>query len=393
MNVETPQASHASKVCERCIGRAFANVGTGIANPERGHNFLQQIENRSKLVHIAVVEEEQCQICQGVFQRLDAYFQEFTDQSRGIEFKTYLVGSRFPKETMEMEELLQKDLGSDQGESIKREFNREFGKAIWAGTGKEAEFSEPDLNVIVDLNYDSFQLKTRSIFVYGLYRKMRRDIPQTRWIHRTDMNTSIETLIGDILMPMVQGRNYFLHGAGREDVDVQMLGNGREFIMEVSEPRIRTFPLEELEQRVNSSGEGVEISKLRFSLKEEVAKLKGAANDKTYLVRVRAPADIERERMVDAARKLTGKHIYQRTPLRVSTRRSDLIRDKTLQDVTVEDTIGHIAVLKVRAEAGTYIKELIHGDEGRTKPSLSEIYGEPLTVESLDVIWIHRNGE
>lgn len=393
MNAETPQAPHASKVCERCIGRAFANVGTGIANPERGRNFLQNIENEPKLSHIEVVGEESCQICQGVFQRLDAYFQEFIEQARGIEFNTYLVGSRFPKKTIEMDESFQKELGSGQGEPIKREFNREFGKVIWAGTGKEAEFSEPDLNIVVDINYDSFQLITRSIFVYGLYRKMRRDIPQTRWIHRKDMSTSIETLIGDILMPMVQGRNYFLHGAGREDVDVQMLGNGREFIMEVSEPRIRTFSLEDLEKRVSNSGEGVEIFQLRISKKEEVARLKGAANDKTYLIRVKANADIERERIEEAAGKLTGKHIYQRTPLRVSTRRSDLIRDKTLQDVTVEDTLGNIAVIKVRAEAGTYIKELIHGDEGRTKPSLSEIYGEPLTVESLDVVWIHRNGE
>ena len=182
MNAETPQAPHASKVCERCIGRAFANVGTGFANPERGHNFLQNPDNGPKFSHIEVVVEESCQICQGVFQRLDAYYQEFMEQSSGIEFNTYLVGSRFPKETMVMDESLQKELDSDQGEPIRKEFNREFGKIIGAGTGKEAEFSEPDLNVVVDLNYDSFQLKTRSIFVYGLYRKMRRDIPQTRWV-------------------------------------------------------------------------------------------------------------------------------------------------------------------------------------------------------------------
>ena len=61
--------------------------------------------------------------------------------------------------------------------------------------------------------------------------------------------------------------------------------------------------------------------------------------------------------------------------------------------MSVEETVGNFAVLKVRAEAGTYIKELIHGDGGRTKPSLSEAYGEQLAVETLDVIWIHRNGE
>ncbi len=393
MSPESPQASRATKICERCIGRAFASVGTGISNPERGHNFLQGNENNSLPEGLAIVGEDACQICRGVFQRLDDYFQEFNEQARSIEFKTYLVGSRFPKDVSEMDEALQRSLGSDQGEPIKREFNREFGKIILSKTGKEAEFSEPDLNIVVDLNYDSFQLKTRSIYIYGVYRKMRRDIPQTRWIHKKDISTSIETVLGEILKPMAQARNYFLHGAGREDVDVQMLGNGREFIMEVSEPRIRTFSLGELEQKVNGSREGIEISSLRFASKDEVATLKAAANDKTYLVKVKALKDIDRERLLKAVQKLSGKHIYQRTPLRVSTRRSDLIRDKKLQEVTVEETNGNIAVVKVRAEAGTYIKELIHGDDGRTKPSLSETYGEQLAVESLDVIWIHRNGE
>jgi tRNA pseudouridine synthase 10 len=393
MNPETSQATHATKVCERCIGRAFANVGSGISNNERGHNFLENPENSYLFNGLTVVEEDSCQICHGVFKRLDLYFEEFINQSRDLEYNTYLVGSKFPVETVSLDQELQKLLDSDKGEPIKREFNREFGKLINEKTGKEAEFNEPDLNIVVDLSYDSFQLKTRSIYIYGIYRKMRRDIPQTRWIHKKDISTSVETVIGDILKSMAQGRNYFLHGAGREDVDVQMLGNGRQFIIEVSEPKRRSISLEDLQQKVNGLNEGVEISNLRLTSRAEVAKLKASANDKTYLVRVKAASDIDRKRIIEAAEKLSGKHIYQRTPLRVSTRRSDLIRDKQLQEVTVEETLGNIAVVKVRAEAGTYIKELIHGDDGRTKPSLSDVYGEQLTVETLDVIWIHRSDE
>ena len=35
-----------------------------------------------------------------------------------------------------------------------------------------------------------------------------------------------------------------------------------------------------------------------------------------------------------------------------------------------------------------YVKELVHGDSGRTKPSISEILGNPAKVEELDVIKI-----
>ncbi len=44
--------------------------------------------------------------------------------------------------------------------------------------------------------------------------------------------------------------------------------------------------------------------------------------------------------------------------------------------------------LKVKAEAGTYIKELIHGDSGRTNPSISGLMKDECTVESLDVIHV-----
>ncbi|KAA0002525.1 MAG: hypothetical protein FE043_04055 [Thermoplasmata archaeon] len=44
------------------------------------------------------------------------------------------------------------------------------------------------------------------------------------------------------------------------------------------------------------------------------------------------------------------------------------------------------AVIVVKAESGTYIKELVTGDGGRTKPSLSELAGCAIEVKKLDVI-------
>lgn len=48
------------------------------------------------------------------------------------------------------------------------------------------------------------------------------------------------------------------------------------------------------------------------------------------------------------------------------------------------------ATIQICAEAGTYIKELVNGDCGRTNPSLTSLYGEKLRVKSLDVIYINR---
>ena len=91
----------------------------------------------------------------------------------------------------------------------------------------------------------------KPLYIYGTYIKKRRDIPQTRWINGS--GDSLESLIGEKLLKFTGGNNYKLHGSGREDVDVMMLGNGREFVMEVDSPEIRSFSLKEFMDEVNNS--------------------------------------------------------------------------------------------------------------------------------------------
>lgn len=47
-----------------------------------------------------------------------------------------------------------------------------------------------------------------------------------------------------------------------------------------------------------------------------------------------------------------------------------------------------VVIIDVETQAGTYIKELIHGDFGRTKPSISTILGQKVDILSLDVLKI-----
>ncbi|VDP75050.1 unnamed protein product [Schistosoma mattheei] len=45
-------------------------------------------------------------------------------------------------------------------------------------------------------------------------------------------------------------------------------------------------------------------------------------------------------------------------------------------------------ILEIRCEAGTYVKELVHGDLGRCNPSLASIFGCQLDILALDVIGV-----
>lgn len=319
---------------------------------------------------------------------MDDFVNLAINESSGYEFGTFLAGSAFPREVTDEEAILQ-GLFGNIGESIKKEFNREVGKALSDRTGKSVDKISPDITFHFDLEYYQVKLEIRSLYIYGNYIKNRRGIPQTRWIHQDNNGVSVEQIIGDVVMKHSLCTNYFLHGAGREDVDVRMQGNGREFVLEAQNPRKRSIDLMTIRDEINMTGD-IAVDNLTFTSRETVVKIKGANHEKSYRVTITADNPLDPQKFAQAVSRLSGKDIYQRTPLRVSSRRSDLIRRRNIREMVLEQISGNTAVCVVRAEAGTYIKELIHGDEGRTNPSLSDEYGSPLRVQSLDVIWIYR---
>ena len=116
--------------------------------------------------------------------------------------------------------------------------------------------------------------------------------------------------------------------------------------------------------------------------------MKEAIPRKVYRVVFSMEKPINNEKLKKAALSLRGKSIGQLTPSRVAHRRADLVREKQIYNCSIESIDGSMATLTLETESGTYIKELVSGDEGRTKPSISEIIGAPCKVIELDVLEI-----
>ncbi|NIP37210.1 MAG: tRNA pseudouridine(54/55) synthase Pus10, partial [Thermoplasmata archaeon] len=114
--------------------------------------------------------------------------------------------------------------------------------------------------------------------------------------------TSVEQLVAAPFMEMLQGEDHAFHGAGREDIDARMLGEGRPFVLEIRSPRRRHWDPEQAEGLVNEQAAGkVEVSDLRDSDKSEVVSLKDATWEKTYLITFRVDGDVTEEELRDAA--------------------------------------------------------------------------------------------
>jgi tRNA pseudouridine synthase 10 len=165
-----------------------------------------------------------------------------------------------------------------------------------------------------------------------------------------------------------------------------MLGTGRPFVVEAVSPRVRMVDLARLQEEINRRAEGkVEVSDLEFTEKATVEELKTALFEKSYTMLVEFGGEVAEEKLKSVLDKLVGL-VEQRTPTRVSHRRADKVRKREVLDLRLDQFSGKTARITLRGTSGLYVKELISGDDGRTRPSLAGLLGSGARVVELDVI-------
>ncbi|KYK23884.1 hypothetical protein AYK24_07025 [Thermoplasmatales archaeon SG8-52-4] len=384
-------------LCDHCLGRIFAKIETGLTNKKRGQIIKREIKYLKK------IEVKNCWLCSGLIDEIPHFVELVTTHLKNYEYDTFLIGTKVDEDIIFREQTLSDLTGLEYSESIKTELNREIGKILEKKLKKDVDFKKPTIMVIIDTSFDDVKLQIGSLFIYGRYKKFKRDIPQTRWFCKIcrgkgcrrcnysgkTYKTSVEELVAKRFLELSMGDDESFHGCGREDIDVRMLGNGRPFILEIKNPIIRSLNLKKLESDINiDNKDSIEVSKFRFSSRDEVVKLKDSGLRKTYRIVMRGEKPLNNEKLKKVAQSLRGLRIGQFTPSRVAHRRANMVREKQIYNCKIESLDGAMAILTLEAESGTYIKELVSGDDGRTKPSISEMIGTPCRVEELDVIEI-----
>ncbi len=332
------------------------------------------LDNRSTLV-----STESCIICEGLFDELDHFSSLVLKRINEYEFSDFLIGCRIDDDIQSNEERIWSEYGIENGEPIKAEFNRELGKHLGEKLGKWVNFNTPDITIVIDTRYDTITLQIASLFIYGRYRKLVRDTPQTRWPCKRCWGsgckncngtgklyqTSVEEEIAMKVMELTKGKAHYFHGMGREDIGVKMLGNGRPFILEITEPVFRNLDLKNVEHEINAHACGkVEVFNLVYTTHHAVRELKAEKPNKTYLVKINFPIKVDDHKLQGAISALNGTTIKQRTPTRVAHRRANLIRNRKVVKIELLNLLnnGMGAEIKIEGESGLYIKELITGD-------------------------------
>jgi tRNA pseudouridine synthase 10 len=330
------------------------------------------------------IHKEKCWLCNDLFDDMDLMEKKAEKELGKIEFNNFLVGSKVPEDVLEREEKLWEETGIEFVESIKSEINRELGKKLFYAMKKPVNFKNPEVVVLANFAEKKIELQINSLYVLGYYQKLVRGMPQCKWGTPGKYKTSIQEIVAKPLMKLTKGKNNAFHGFGREDVDARCFG-WRPFVIEIIEPKIRNVDLKKIQKEINKTKK-VKVNKLKFSNRFTVKRVKTEKGDKTYKVIVEFNKPVERKEL----KKLKGLigTISQRTPVRVSHRRADLIRKRIVKELKYKQINRKKIELTVKTNAGLYIKELVTGDEGRTNPSVSEVLKVKAKPKELDVIEI-----
>lgn len=243
------------------------------------------------------------------------------------------------------------------------------------------------------------------VYLEGRYLKHVRDLPQTVFFcpdckghprrrkkcERCEgygklTRDSVQELVAWVAGRAFKTRRNKFHGAGREDIDVRMLGTGRPFVLELLGPQVLQVDLAELEAEINRRNEGrLEIRGLHWAEKARVRILKETPHAKQYEARVEIDGEVDPARVEE----LLGRGrvtVTQRTPERVAHRRADKDRERWVEFLTFEPHAPEgLWQLSMRTQHGTYVKEVLSGEEGKTRPSLGELLGVSCRCVELDV--------
>jgi tRNA pseudouridine synthase 10 len=259
------------------------------------------------------------------------------------------------------------------------------------------------------------------LYLAGRYNKFSRIVSQSPWYidGNKKVADSVEDFIKDGIKPFILFTKSRFSASGREDVDVRMLGKGRPFVLEINDfpldkyGDVSTDVLRKCETKIEELSKGrVKVRHLQVTDRKAVSlfQKEGEEKQKQYvaLCCINKPFTHEdMARVNEQFAKSSPLKIQQKTPIRVLHRRPLATRERliyALELLPYESKDGemssgdqesskekeqrhHKFKLRVTTEAGAYIKELVHGDLGRTVPSLADLIGGECRTDiiSLDV--------
>jgi tRNA pseudouridine(54/55) synthase len=237
------------QLCNNCLGRQFPKFKPELTIAEKGIllRFLALTKTKGwnsegytweELANL--LEKQPCELCNGVFEKIDIITNKLAEELLDYEFESFLCGAKMPLQITEKEDKIRSKYKL-KGESLRKDIVREVGLRLNELLKKETSFSDPDIKIVFEPLKDQLDVRitTKPILLHGHY------------LSRNDLNVK-ERL-----------KEYFLEKFNAESLKIKIapsldpLVNISSFTLRVINPKKRT-----LSDKKNIFPDGVEVTEI-----------------------------------------------------------------------------------------------------------------------------------
>ena len=170
-------------LCIVCLARQFPNLSSN-SNEHFNQKPVQVVDSH-------------CFICEGLMTSIHKSIDLICSSLNEYQFKTFVIGTRILPSIIEREDELRSKLKLKGGENIKQHFNRLLSSSVSKKLSKSINFRNPDVELILNINDNEIEIRSKSLFALGRYIKLKRGIPQkTSYYNENDL-ISVENILSE----------------------------------------------------------------------------------------------------------------------------------------------------------------------------------------------------
>ena len=350
--------------------------------------------------------------------QIDSTIKKICDnvEAKGYEYESFQLGASLPYAFFEREDSIRARFKVRGKINIKKHFLDEVRKRYQKITGKRADHIAPDITIQLiignpltdyandrkngskhnnsnqnDIDYNNNTLPTTTVFVKsspiflsGRYVKTVRGISQKKdKCHKCSgvgcaicnytgaiSCNSIESIIGSRMLEITKGDTSKFSWLGGEDKDSLVLGNGRPFLLQISNPKLRWL---KRELKINENGVCAALKQLSPPVSFQ---LPSHFTTKTKII-------IEAEQDLSNVRLATSLNVLENSE--VSYYVKSKIVKKKIYSVEVQQIDEKKFVLTMIADGGLFIKQFVGGQD-YIEPNISKIVGMKCACVAFDIL-------
>ena len=232
-------------LCDSCLGRLYVR-SLGLTS---GRLLGKRIRSL-----LSAEEPMKCYICRNLCSSLDSYAHSLQQYCHDLEFSSFVIGSILKPSVLDRDDQIRSRFQLQGVESIKSSITKRLSQRFGKLTGATIDHIDPHLAITINFKNDSFDVRTKPIFVYGRYTKNLRNIPQRSPTckncngkgcticahHGISSFDSVEGQIATFLYEKFQSKMIKFSWVGGEDKASLVLGDGRPFFAKILNPKKRT---------------------------------------------------------------------------------------------------------------------------------------------------------